>query len=147
MAKGQSGQPYGFLQGTQSFMSATDTSSASQNADGPGKRRIVLWVFIALVIIAVIGVLWNLGAIRSYTHVGAAYSARIVCSCRYVGGRTLGDCEKDLEPGMEVVSLSDDTDAKRVTAYVPLLAEQQAQFREGYGCVLLTKAERDALNQ
>lgn len=120
------------------------TSSASP---GMSKGRIVLWVFLALLALAIIGILWNLGAIRNYANVGSAYGARVICSCRYVGGRALGDCEKDLEPGMEAVSLSDDSDAKRVTAYVPLLAEQQAEFRNGYGCVLLSKQEREALDQ
>ncbi|WOE75029.1 hypothetical protein [Alterisphingorhabdus coralli] len=107
----------------------------------------MLWLVLALLVVAIVGVLWNLAAIRSYTNVGSAYSARVVCSCRYVGGRDLTDCEKDLEPGMEVVSLSDDEEAKRVTAYVPLLAEQKAEFREGYGCVLLSKEEREALEE
>ncbi|MEO1046073.1 MAG: hypothetical protein AAFX04_11590 [Pseudomonadota bacterium] len=128
-------------------MSAATPSDGPARATRPRKGRIILWIFLALLAVAIIGLLWNLGAIRSYTNVGSAYAARVVCSCRYVGGRELGDCEKDLEPGMEVVSLSDDNDVKRVTAYVPLLAEQQAEFRDGYGCVLLTEAEREAQKQ
>ncbi|MEM1133826.1 MAG: hypothetical protein AAGH53_12910 [Pseudomonadota bacterium] len=125
-------------------MSAAQQSEGPQKSGGISKGRIVLWVVIALLLVAIIGIVWNLAAIRSYSNIGSAYSARVVCSCRYVGGRDLTDCEKDLEPGMEVVSLSDDEEAKRITAYVPLLAEQQAEFREGYGCVLLTKEEREA---
>jgi len=67
---------------------------------------------------------------------GTAYGARVACSCRFIAGRELGDCEKDFEPGMEFVSLSEDVDAKSVTASIPLLASQTASFREGYGCVL-----------
>ena len=67
---------------------------------------------------------------------GTAYGARVACSCRFVGGRDLGDCEKDFEPGMGLVSLSEDADAKSVTASVPLLASQTATYKEGYGCVL-----------
>jgi hypothetical protein len=74
--------------------------------------------------------------IAGYTTTGAAFGARTACSCRYVAGRSLGDCKKDFEPGMEVVFLSDDEEARSVTAYVPLLASDTARYREGYGCVL-----------
>ena len=67
---------------------------------------------------------------------GTAYGARVACSCRFIGGRDLKDCEKDFEPGMGMVSLSEDDGAKSVTASVPLLVSQTATFREGYGCVL-----------
>ncbi|WP_226794611.1 hypothetical protein [Altererythrobacter sp. CC-YST694] len=67
---------------------------------------------------------------------GTAYGARVACSCRFVGGRNLKDCEKDFEPGMALVSLSEDEGEKSVTASVPLLASQTATYREGYGCVL-----------
>lgn len=67
---------------------------------------------------------------------GTAYGARVACSCRFIGGRDLKDCEKDFESGMGMVSLSEDASAKSVTASVPLLASQTATFKEGYGCVL-----------
>lgn len=67
---------------------------------------------------------------------GAAYGARVGCSCRFVAGRPLGDCRKDFEPGMGLVMLSEDVATKSVTARVPLLAAQAATLREGYGCVL-----------
>ncbi|KRA81683.1 hypothetical protein ASD76_13240 [Altererythrobacter sp. Root672] len=74
--------------------------------------------------------------IVGYTTVGTAYGARTACSCRYVAGRPLGDCKKDFEPGMEVVFLRDDEEAKSVTASVPLIASATARYRKGYGCVL-----------
>ena len=67
---------------------------------------------------------------------GTAYGARVACSCHFVSGRSLDDCEKDFVPGMALVSLSADTDAKSVTASVPLVASQTASFKEGYGCML-----------
>ena len=63
----------------------------------------------------------------------------------WLGGRELGDCEKDLEPGMEVVSLSEAADAKRIDATVPLMAAESAEYREGWGCVLMTPKEREAI--
>jgi hypothetical protein len=74
--------------------------------------------------------------IAGYTRTGAAFGARTACSCRYVAGRPIGDCEKDFEPGMELVFLSDDPDSKSVTARVPLLSSATARYREGYGCLL-----------
>ena len=74
--------------------------------------------------------------IRGYATVGAAFGARTACSCRFVAGRSLSDCEKDFEPGMEMVFLSQDEQAQSVTARVPLIASDTARFRHGYGCVL-----------
>lgn len=74
--------------------------------------------------------------IAGYTMTGAAFGARTACSCRYVAGRSLKDCEKDFEPGMALVFLSDDVDEKSVTARVPLLSSATATYREGWGCLL-----------
>ncbi|OYW47304.1 MAG: hypothetical protein B7Z08_03840 [Sphingomonadales bacterium 32-68-7] len=74
--------------------------------------------------------------IAGYAATGAAFGARTACACRYVAGRDLNDCEKDFEPGMGAVFLSDDPDTRTVTAWVPLLASDTARYVEGYGCVL-----------
>ncbi|MFY7838450.1 MAG: hypothetical protein ACOVQ0_19430 [Novosphingobium sp.] len=102
---------------------------------GPKRRwwlRIVL-VVLALVLIA-LAVFWS--SIRSYAMTGTSYGARVACSCRYAGGRDLSDCRKDFEPGMELVSLSEDSDAKNVTARFALMFSQTATYKEGWGCVL-----------
>ena len=65
-----------------------------------------------------------------------AFGARTACACRYIAGRSLGDCKKDFEPGMQVVFLRDDAEDRSVTAYVPLLASETARFKPGYGCLL-----------
>ena len=93
-------------------------------------------MLLALVVLA--GALgWNYRQpIAGYTTIGTAYGARTACSCRYIAGRDLGDCEKDFEPGMELVFLSEDEEEKSVTARVPLLASATARYREGFGCVL-----------
>ncbi|WP_328585419.1 hypothetical protein [Croceicoccus estronivorus] len=71
-----------------------------------------------------------------YSQAGAAYGARIGCSCRFVDGRDLKSCKRDMEDGMGMVILSEDDEAKSVTARVPLLATATAQYRRGWGCVL-----------
>lgn len=96
------------------------------------KRWIALTVLIAFA--AVAALFWT--SIHGYALTGAAYGARVACSCRFVGGRPLGDCRKDFESGMGLVTLSQDVQARSVTARFPLLASQTATYREGWGCVL-----------
>jgi hypothetical protein len=74
--------------------------------------------------------------ITGYAGVSTAYAARVACSCRFVAGRDLADCEKDKLSGMELVTLRDDEDARSVTARFPLIQSSTATYREGYGCVL-----------
>lgn len=101
-----------------------------------GRHR--LWPRALLAVIVVAGAFgwYYREPIAGYTQTGAAFGARMACSCRYVAGRDLGDCRKDFEPGMELVFLSDDDSEKSVTARVPLLASATARYREGFGCLL-----------
>jgi hypothetical protein len=69
-------------------------------------------------------------------EVGAGYVAHVVCSCRYVGNRDMASCETDLEPGMEIVSITDDPERRRVTASVPLISRRTATYDPEYGCSL-----------
>lgn len=91
-----------------------------------------------LVLASIAAIAWftNRTAINGYAMAGASYAARVGCSCRYIGGRSIGDCAKDRVPGMELVSLSENPADKSVTASFPLVASQTATYREGYGCVL-----------
>ena len=103
---------------------------------GPARRaRWPLWLGLVALIAA--GLAWYYRApIMGYSGVSAAYSARVACSCRFVAGRSLEDCKKDKLEGMELVTLSEDVDARSVTARFPLLASETATLRDGYGCVL-----------
>ena len=98
----------------------------------PWRRRILL-LGLAL-IAALLATFWK--PLVGYADTGAAYGARVACSCRFVGGRSLEDCKKDFEPGMELVTLSEDAKAKSVTARFPLLASHTATYRDGPGCQL-----------
>lgn len=103
-----------------------------------GKPRSRRALRLLVVLAAVLGGLlaWFWTPLNGYARVGAAYGARVACSCRYAGGRSLGDCKKDFEPGMELIMLSEDAQAKSVTARFPLLASETATFHEGAGCQL-----------
>lgn len=102
----------------------------------PGSRRRLrrLLLGLLLFVLAVLAIYWQ--PLNSYAVAGTSYAARVGCSCRYVGGRSLSDCRKDFESGMELVRLSEDEDALSVTAHFPLLLNQTAIFRKGEGCVL-----------
>ncbi len=79
---------------------------------------------------------WLWARVNAYAVTGASYGAHVACSCRFAGGRSLADCARDLEPGMGLVSLSEDTKTRSVTARFPLLSSQTARYREGDGCQL-----------
>lgn len=123
---------------------ATATSKSPTKA-APDKWRTTKLVALALAIIAVLWLVWNWSSIKGQARVGAAYGAHITCSCRYVQGRDMASCETDKEAGMELVSLSDDPENKRVYASVPFLAEAVAERRGAFGCVQLNEAEIEAL--
>ncbi len=67
-------------------------------------------------------------------ELGVGYAARVACSCRHIGNRSLTDCRKDFEPGMEPIRLSENLKAKSVTASVPLIASRTARFDPLLGC-------------
>lgn len=107
---------------------------ATRPARPPARRR-RFWLLLGLLALAaLLAAFWR--PLTGYARLGAAYGAHIGCACRYAGGRSLEDCAKDFEPGMELVSLSEDRKARSVTASFPLLDGTTATYREGWGCVL-----------
>jgi hypothetical protein len=90
----------------------------------------------ALLLLLLIGAAIAIPGLKKTADLGVAYGARVTCSCRHVGGRTLGDCKKDFEVGMEQVRVAENALDKSVTASVPLLASATARFVEGSGCIL-----------
>jgi hypothetical protein len=110
-------------------MVRTPPASASRR---PPRLR---WLVLGLVLIAaILAMFWT--PLNGFARTGAAYGARVACSCRYLGGRDIGDCRKDFEPGMELVLLSEDKAERSVTATFPLLASETARLHKGEGCRL-----------
>lgn len=109
-------------------------TSRRRNRSKPGGA----WKWIALFVLAAIVAAWYAYRVpvSGYSSAATAYTARVACSCHFVGGRELGDCAKDKISGMEMVILSADEEAKSVTASIPLVKSDTATYREGYGCVL-----------
>ncbi|MEL6877569.1 MAG: hypothetical protein AAGL68_05655, partial [Pseudomonadota bacterium] len=108
----------------------------TNNSRRTGAPRIAMWLLILVVLVIAVAAFVYREPIRGYADVSTAYSARVACSCRFVAGRSLEDCEKDKLAGMELVTLVDDVDAKSVTARFPLVSNTTAFYREGYGCVM-----------
>ncbi|MEH6700324.1 hypothetical protein [Parasphingorhabdus sp.] len=108
------------------------------------RKRIALYIGVLFLLILISLFAYNFSFIKGQMNVGTAYGARVACSCHYVGGRDIEDCRKDFEPGMEVIGLSLDDERKRVTASAALIASATAEFREGWGCVMLTDAQLQA---
>lgn len=99
-------------------------------------RRRLRRIALVAVVLALVALVWFWRPLHDRAEAGAAYGARIGCSCRFVAGRDLADCRKDFAGGMGMVMLSEDAEEKRVTATVPLLARDSAALRKGQGCVL-----------
>lgn len=99
-------------------------------------RRGMRYAAAGLAVLLICLAVWKWTAWRAQAQVGAAYGARMTCSCRYVEGRTAESCAGDTEPGMEIVAISDDPASRTVTASVPMMARRSARFRQGYGCLL-----------
>ncbi len=95
-------------------------------------------ILLAVIVVAAAGgwVVLRQSATGRRADLATGYVAHVVCSCRYVGNRDLKSCATDFEPGMEIVRMSDDTAAKRITAWVPLLAKRTATYSPEYGCAL-----------
>jgi hypothetical protein len=73
-------------------------------------------------------------SMRPQLELGVGYAARVACGCRYIGNRSLGDCRKDFEPGMETIQLAEDATTKTVTASVPLIASRSVRYDPVLGC-------------
>lgn len=124
-------------------MATATSKSLTKRRFGPMQiAKIVAGTFAA---VFAIWMIWNWTTIKGEAQVGVAYGAHITCSCRYIEGRDMASCETDKEAGMEMVSLSDDPENKRIYASVPFLAEAVAERRGEFGCVQLSKAEIEAL--
>lgn len=104
---------------------------------GRPNRKCMAALLALLVLVPVLALLaWKGRALHDRAQLGAAYGARIGCSCRYVEGRAMESCRDDKEPGMGIVALADRPEERAVSARVPLLAARVARYRPGWGCIL-----------
>lgn len=95
-------------------------------------RRAALLV--AVVLVAALAWFWR--PLNDRASAATGYAARVACSCRFVAGRPLGSCRGDMLKGMGPLMLSEDAEAKSVTARLLPLSSATATLRDGAGCVL-----------
>lgn len=88
-----------------------------------------------LVLVLSAGAFGYVQSVRPQLELGVGYAARVACGCRYAGNRSLTDCRKDFEPGMEPIQLSEDATTKTVKAYVPLIASRSVRYDPVLSCV------------
>ena len=86
--------------------------------------------------VIIVALLYYAYSQKPLLQLGVGYGARVACGCRYIGNRSLADCKKDFEPGMELIQLSEDAATKTVTASVPLIASRSARYDPVLGCVV-----------
>jgi hypothetical protein len=99
-------------------------------------RRVLLAIAL-LCVVALAGAAAYYGpGMRQMAKIGAGYVAKQVCSCVFVGGRDLVACRGDLRPRAERVQAELLLPDRAVRAWVPLLAERVARYRDGSGCTL-----------
>lgn len=103
--------------------------------DRPVRRWLVRIAIAIVLVLAGVGYAYR-EPVTGYSSTAASYAARVGCSCRFVGGRPLGDCRKDLEGATAWATLSQDDEARSVTANFLFLSRQTATYREGWGCQL-----------
>lgn len=98
------------------------------------KARTILIAAVALLSLGAGGAYAYARSMKPLLDVGVGYGARVACACRYIGNRSLADCMKDFEPGMEPIRLSEDPKTKTVTASVPFIASRSARYDPVLGC-------------
>lgn len=96
-----------------------------------GRRALLL---VAGALAALLAWFWQ--PLNARAELATSYGAHAGCACRHIAGRALDTCRGDFEPGMSLVTLSEDSEARSVTARFPLLSSQTATYRPGRGCLL-----------
>ena len=85
-----------------------------------------------LVAVLAVGLWLYVRSLAPQLELGVGYAARVACGCRFIGNRTLSDCRREFEPGMEPIRLSEGP--RSVTAWVPLIASRTVRFDPILGC-------------
>ena len=83
---------------------------------------------------------WKWSAWQRAGLAGAAYAARIVCSCRYIGGRDAESCARDIRDDARLAFVTELPQERAVRASIPLLGSAKARFRPDFGCVMEQEA-------
>jgi hypothetical protein len=92
------------------------------------------WIAIAVFWVLLVAGALVFESLRDRSAVGAGYVAKELCSCVFVGERSVESCRADIPTSMERVQAELGPD--RVRAFVPYLGERIARHEPPFGCVL-----------
>jgi len=92
------------------------------------------WILIAVFWVLLVGGALFYEVARERSSLGAGYVAKELCSCIFVGGRSLDSCRPDIPATMDRVEA--EVGADRVRAFVPHLGERIARYEPPFGCTL-----------
>ncbi|MGB3625777.1 MAG: hypothetical protein WA989_08110 [Henriciella sp.] len=71
-----------------------------------------------------------------FGEVGAAYGAKMVCSCRFVAEREMDSCLRDFTTDMSAIRFSEDGKTIEARAAGGIISAK-AVFEPGLGCTLI----------
>ncbi len=100
------------------------------------------FVKVLLILAAVLGLIaagiWHfaLKGQMAYAQIASAYTAKQVCSCRFIAKRELKSCVKDFTDDISALSITQKDNM--VISRAPLgLAQSRARYTPKLGCALL----------
>ena len=92
------------------------------------------WIAIVALWVVLVAAALGFEHLRERVSLGAGYVAKEVCSCVFVGGRSLASCRPDVPATMDRIQVELGSD--RVRAFIPGLGERIARHEPPFGCVL-----------
>ena len=91
---------------------------------------------IAIVSLAIIGAaaLWIWG--KPMMDIGTNYAAKQMCSCIYLGGRDVDDCQSDMDEGLEQIDIRHVPEREGVETDMFFISTSAAYYHPGTGCTI-----------
>lgn len=104
-------------------------------------------ILLGILLLVMIALAYNLPYYYKYAQIGAAYNAKMACSCVFVSGRELSSVEREDLYAIPFGTQTVDQKAKTVTSSLFGLVSKTAQYRPGLGCTLLNETTPDLLRK
>lgn len=104
-------------------------------------------ILLGILLFIVIALTYNLPYYYKYAQIGAAYNAKMTCSCVFVSGRELSSIEKEDLYAIPFGTQTVDRKAKTVTSSLFGLVSKTAFYRPGLGCTILNETSPDLLRK
>lgn len=106
------------------------------------RAKVAKWGATALLGTLALLVVWKWSEWQAQAQAGSAYAARITCSCRFIEGRSMESCARDIADDAGLVRVREETETRAVSASVPLFGSARAHLKPGFGCVMEPQADR-----